>query len=355
MQFNAQAGYNPLEGSLGSGLLTGLNNLSQNKMKQMQASKTSELFQNVGYSPEDSHFLGNLQQQDPQQFDQILQQLGNNRSGQQNNAQSLPQESYDENEYKLPDKLTKEEIDRFKLTKDVRHDLIAQKRASDNKIRDLSSLAELSSSGKLDTPGYLAFLENAGLDIPALMSPESQEFKKIQQGLLKDVKQFVGGRVTNQEMEMFLQTIPTLSQSPEGRSRVLTNMKRLAQAEREYYNAFEEVLKKNKGIPPYDLEEQIERRADKKISALMDRFKKDIVKEAPPGQNKLVTALQAGAGKAVGRIPNALQTAGIGALGGAKFGKNFGVAGAGAGAALGGLAGGLYGLAGGGIPKVSIG
>lgn len=64
------------QSTLGSGLAQGLNALTQNKMKQIHAAKTAELFQNSGYTPEASHLLAHLQQQNPDHFHNVLSQLG---------------------------------------------------------------------------------------------------------------------------------------------------------------------------------------------------------------------------------------------------------------------------------------
>ena len=179
------------------------------------------------------------------------------------------------------------------------------------------------------------------------MSAESQEFKKIQQSFLKEAKQYFGGRVSNYEVEQFLQTIPSLSQSPEGRQRVIAGLKRLSNGANEYYKAYEEVLKENGGVPPYDVEEQIERKADKRLDAISHQFKKDLEKPVPAGQNKLITALQSGAGHAIGAIPKTLKGAAKGAVAGASYGKYAGGAGALPGALAGaglGAAGGLAGV-----------
>lgn len=64
------------QSTLGSGLAQGLNALTQNKMKQITASKTAELFQNAGYTPEASHLLAHLQQTNPNQFKDFVLGLG---------------------------------------------------------------------------------------------------------------------------------------------------------------------------------------------------------------------------------------------------------------------------------------
>ena len=331
---------------LGQGLGQGLANLAQNKVNEIEFNKKAQAWQNMGLAPEVAHFIVRQPESIQKDFVSRLEGLGSSQeyapsTGTQN--ESMISNSKSANApvitFGKSKEQKQEDAKRFKETKDIRSKLVQEKKSSRQEIQDLNRLAELSESGKLDTPGYLNFLENAGLDIPSLMSPESQEFKKIQQGFLKNAKDIFGGRVTNQELESFLQTVPSLSQSPEGRQRVISNMKRFAQAKQEYYKAYEEVLKENKGIPPYDLEEQVERKAEKKIEKLSEHFKKELQKPIPKGQNKLITALQSGAGTLLGKVPKALAGAGAGAVGGAALGTIAGLPGAATGAALGGLAG----------------
>ena len=78
-----------------------------------------------------------------------------------------------------------------------------------------------------------------------------------------------------------------------------------------------------------------------------DNLEKDLAREVPSGQNKLVTALQATAGDLISGIPGAIKSgakgAVKGALTGAAIGKFGGPIGAAGGAGIGGL-GGLLGL-----------
>lgn len=240
---------------------------------------------------------------------------------------------------------------RFGNVKDLRKEVFKDAQEARTSLRDLNRLEELTKEGNLDTPGYLEFLKRSGLDYETLKNPDTQEFAKIQQGFLKSAKQYFGARVSNFEVEQFLKTIPNLMQSPEGRLRVIENLKYLDQARLERTQAYKEILKENKGIPPYDLYEQLDDRLEKKLDKLAERFTKNVKKDIPAAQNKLVTALQAAAGQAVGNIPKALLGAGTGAATGSRLGSVGGIPGA----VIGGTLGGLYGLAGGGLPKVSIG
>lgn len=199
----------------------------------------------------------------------------------------------------------KEKADAFKLTKDERKEIASKARAARTNLQDLERLEELEREGKLDTPGYVEFLQRVGLDIPALMSPGSEEFQKIAQTFMRDAKTYLGARISNFELEQFLKTIPSLSQSPEGRKRVISNLKKLNRVALEYNKALHDVIKENKGVPPLDLSEKIDEKIDKRLDAITKKFKEDIAKEVPPGQNKLITALQSILGSALG-APSAL-------------------------------------------------
>ena len=225
-----------------------------------------------------------------------------------------------------------EKREAIKLTEGVRKDAVEQAQSAQRTLHDLDRIEELSQSGKLDTPGYVEFLHRSGLDIPALMNPESEEFAKLQQGFLRDAKQYFGGRVSNYEVEQFLKTIPSLSQSPEGRNRVIANLKYLSRAKLEHFKTLRDIIKDNKGLPPYDLAEQAFEKQGPKLSALAKKFKQDLQKPVPASQNKLVTGLQSIGGTVAGRIPQAAAGAALGAYFGGPLG-----------AALGGL-GGLSGV-----------
>jgi len=226
----------------------------------------------------------------------------------------------------------RERSERFKITQGERKELADKARSAKNVLADLDRFEELEKEGKLDTPGYVEFLQRAGLDIPALMNPGSEEFNKIANNFVRDAKNYYGGRVSNFEVEQFLKTVPSLSQSPEGRKRVIANLRRLNQGAVEYFNTAREITKENDGVPPYDLSEQVEERIEPKLNKLADRFKEDLKKKVPAGQNKLITALQASTGSLAG----GLKKVGTGALlGGALGGLAAGPAGAAAGARLG--------------------
>jgi len=212
------------------------------------------------------------------------------------------------------------ELAQYKATKDVRHDIVEKAKAARQDLKDLDRMEELGRDNRLSTPGYVEFLKRSGLDIPTLTNPSTEEFLKIQANFLRNAKAYFGSRISNYEAEQFLKTIPSLSQSPEGRKRVIANLKYISRAALEHYNALKEVIAENKGLPPMDLEEQIYDKTEKKMDALAKKFREDLAKPVPKGQNKLITALQAGAGS-LASVPGQLLHGAGNVLAGAAGGK----------------------------------
>jgi len=239
--------------------------------------------------------------------------------------------------------------DYLKGSKEQRDKLNQQAESAHDNLSNLERMEELEQEGKLDTPGYLEGLKEAGFDISNLMDEGSQEFQKIAVNFLKDAKNIFGARVSNFEIEQFLKGIPSLSQSPEGRKRVIANLKRFERGKIEhqkaYNDAYRSVLKENKGvIRPLDsikIQEMTDDKMEKVRSKLYSQFKEDLKRKVPAGQNKVITALQVAAGKAIGKVPNILKGAAGGAGIGAGIGAAGGPIGTAGGAGLGALAGGL--------------
>ena len=375
-------GYNPnaaLGQSLGQGLGGLLEGLASNKVNQMHQKQQAQSLQSVlgGLSAEQAQSLAGLSpdiqqlfvkdllaQPSQQAYAQALGVGGSQQVPQQAQSQLSPFESLQllqgnitpeiaqklqqvpnvqqQEQVNQPARLTerqateiaklkrdeqkqahKEKQDAFKFNKDVIKDVSEKSKSAKQALHDLDRMEELQKEGKLDTPGYVEFLNRSGLSIPALMSEGSEEFNKIAQNFLRNAKQYYGGRVSNFEVEQFLKTIPSLSQSPQGRQRVIANLKNISRAELEYTKAVRDVIKDNKGIPPFDLALQIEERVEKQSKKLADKFKKDLAKPVPKGQNKFITGLQTVAGSTVGLLSKAIPTAlgaGAGYLAGGPLG-----------------------------------
>jgi len=362
---------------LEEGLSSLLSGLAGSKIQQLQQRQQAKQFQSVlsGLSPDKAHALAALPpelqqlafkdllaQPGQQAYAQALAQLGGQQAPQQQQQalqpnispmeslqllqgnvpqqmfQQKPQQQFgadQQQEQALPrlnekqateiaklrreehKQTQKEKQEAFKFNKEFIKEVTEKAKSSRQAINDLDRMEELQNEGKLDTPGYVDLLKKVGLDIPNLMNEGSEEFNKIAQNFLRNAKQYYGGRVSNFEVEQFLKTIPSLSQSPEGRKRVIANLKNISRAELEYNKAVRDIIKENRGAPPYDLQLQVDERVEKQSKRLADLFKKDLAKPVPKGQHKLITAIQSLTGSglnAVGKAAPALIGGGLGAF-----------------------------------------
>jgi hypothetical protein len=209
----------------------------------------------------------------------------------------------------------KEDVEMYKVSAPQREKIRDNAKRARDELHDLDRMSELQEEGKLDTPGYVEFLKRSGLDIPALMNVGSEEFNKLRQSFLRNMKTYFGSRVSNQEMEQFLKGIPDLSQSPEGRKRVIAGMKRISRGAIEYNDAYMDLLKENNWKLPLYWEEQLQDKVSKRMDKIAELFRADIAKPVPKGQSKLTAALQATVGSLVGAPGKLLSK--VGGIGGA--------------------------------------
>lgn len=175
----------------------------------------------------------------------------------------------------------KERREAFKETKAERKDIIDKAKADKENMMRIERMETLNETGRLTNPLLYSVLKKTGLDFPVLLTPESQEFKKLTIDFLKDAKKIFGARVTNFEAEKFLESIPSLSQTKEGRRRVIRNLKLLYQGSQAKEQALRQVLRENRGTPPLDLLEKVNQIAEPQIDALASEFKQGIEAQIP--------------------------------------------------------------------------
>jgi len=156
------------------------------------------------------------------------------------------------------------------------------KTATDNNRR-LGRMEELVNRGKLTIPLWHSILDTVsngvfgvGLDVHSLESADSQEFNKLSKEFLKDAKPIFGARITDTDVRQFLQMVPTLSQSDEGKRRIINNMKAYNFASQARKRAMDQVIKENHGKRPQDLQSRVEEKVAPTLDLLANEFKKGI-------------------------------------------------------------------------------
>lgn len=227
----------------------------------------------------------------------------------------------------------------FKATEDIRRESYAEERTANDRLEDLSRLEELETEG-LDAPSTIEAYKNIGLDIPAFLNDPTQEANKIIQSFSRDIGKSFKGSISQFELEQFLNTIPSLLQSPEGRKRVVSSFKKMYRLKSEYGKQTRNIISENGGIPPLDLEEVREERMNPLREKIKKQFREDLKRKAPEGEDKFTAALKVGGSKLVGKTLEKAPSA----LAHAAAGAGIGSIAPGLGTAAGGILGGLYGL-----------
>jgi hypothetical protein len=136
----------------------------------------------------------------------------------------------------------------------------------------LGQMEQLSKSGKLSLPITATLLEKFGLPLGVLNNPESEQFDKLSQELVKNIQGTYGSRILKVEVDNFMKSIPTLLNSSEGRKRLIDQWKILNEGKKVQYEAYREVLKENPKSLPRDFKLQVLDRADSKLDQLSQKF-----------------------------------------------------------------------------------
>jgi hypothetical protein len=298
-----------LGASLGTGISSGLKMLLEGKIKKMhEREKLNQLRSILGGAdvPGDdiqADFLDSARTDSPKRG--------------LTNDQILAVSQIDPNLAKIiqsqKESFSKEEASKFKETKDVRKEIRGQARAARENNMRLDRMSKLNESGKLISAGYNELLKKFGLDVPILKNPASQEFDKLSNDMFRNIREIFGARITNLEVDAFLKTIPTLSNTKEGRIRIIKNLKALNEGASLRLKAMNEIIKENRGVPPYNLGEQIEERISPELDKLSTRFvegeptptssslqENEVIMIDPQGRRRAVTKKDVQAAKKAG-------------------------------------------------------
>lgn len=370
--------------NLGSGLGSGLENLIQHKLNEVQGVKLWKSFglddqtarsfasapvelqkslldrlegSSIGYQShqgqieqpmqQDQQQIGQQQvpsQMQQQQLNQLVQpiqqpeqQLGGFKLG-----PTKEERRHKEilNEQKLA-RQSKENSSAFKETAAYRTQLNDKAEAAEGNLFRIKEARALEKEGKLNSQAYLSFLNASGLEnVEGLINGDTSAYNKILADFQKGAKEIYGGRISNAELEQFLKTIPTLNMSPSGRSKIFNMMEYWNRGDIEKQKLAQEIRKENGGVPPLDLQEQVIERSKSRLDKLAEKFKDNLknaleLAQRQQGSSKASVAASHGLGKLIKNLPRAL----TGAVGGAYLGSRVGPAGIIPGAAAGGLAG----------------
>lgn len=104
-------------------------------------------------------------------------------------------------------------------------------------------------------------------------SKEDQEFTKLSLNFMDKLKDIFGGRIAIQEMQMYMDSIPTLAMTDEGKKQVIKDMKLISSGWRHKKQIKDKIVAANGGRYPADLEQQVEAASQ----PFMDKMAKEFV------------------------------------------------------------------------------
>lgn len=113
-----------------------------------------------------------------------------------------------------------------------------------------------------------------GLDLFGLTSTDTQEFKKLQADMLKSIKDWFGGKITNDEVRRFMDRLPSLNQSNEGKRVVIRDLMLLNQGEIIRRKSQNEIIAEHGGYRPHNLETLVTKRSKPELDNIAKEFKK---------------------------------------------------------------------------------
>lgn len=204
---------------------------------------------------------------------------------------------------KIPKLSEKQQLAADKETKPYFDEVSKQAKAAKDGNMRLDRMEELVKRGNLTNPTLASFLDfiergiplwssNIGLDLHALESIDSQEFRKLSNDFIKSAKEFFGSRVTDQDLKAFLKTVPTLNQSNEGRVRVIQNLRSFNDIAIIKKKAMNEIIAENGGERPRNLEELVDERTSDQVDAIAKQFKERMDIKSPEPEPAYVGFLE---------------------------------------------------------------
>ena len=103
-------------------------------------------------------------------------------------------------------------------------------------------------------------------------SPDIEEFEKLSNDFVKNAKAVFGSRITDADLRVFMQTIPTLMQTDAGKKKVIENLRSLNELAAIEAKAARSIIRENGGIAPTDIEQRVQDKIGSKLDTVASKF-----------------------------------------------------------------------------------
>ena len=102
--------------------------------------------------------------------------------------------------------------------------------------------------------------------------PDTEQFEKLSNDFVKEAKSIFGSRITDADLRAFMQTIPTLGQSDQGKRKIIENIRAFNDATIAKADALKKIIKENGGKRPANLQILVEEKVGPKLDELAKDF-----------------------------------------------------------------------------------
>lgn len=192
-------------------------------------------------------------------------------TGNEENPSAIKAVDYDKN--LTPKERVKRQEDRYAKNLPLYQQNQTKLQALQHEADSLETLAEL--SPKISGWERLNINPSTGaLLIPAAASADAQRFAKTVNDFTVNAKDSFGARVSNFELDRFMQRLPTLANSEEGRAQIIRQMQIINQMNSLRNQTLKDVFEEHGGVRNIDYD-QAERMADKITTPKIDSLKKE--------------------------------------------------------------------------------
>lgn len=292
-------------GAVGTALGTGLQALAEQKLKQVnqrnQENKLASAYKNL-FPEQQPGITQALAALEPKEREIALKNLFAGQSG-QGLEQAYGLENQTGEKKSIPKGLNPKQIadvakfnrqqehfeTRLKATEQKEADketlpfyneITKEAKAAKNNDKRLDRMEVLIKRGDISGPIPTALINTLakgifgiGIDLSGLQSADTQEFNKLSKDFLKEAKGIFGARLTDTDVKLYLETVPSLLQSDEGRKRVVFNLKSFNEAAKIRKKVADEIIEKNGGRRPRNLDSLVDKIAEPELDKIAEEFK----------------------------------------------------------------------------------
>lgn len=269
---------NQLTKGLASGLSGVLEGLASSKMQEIDRQRTAQGLESVGFGREEAKGLSQLNPE--------LQKTVLGTQAAKSKEQSKSEQIGQKESHKYFQTVNKE-----------------AQGAKENDAR-LQKMKTLIATGKLTNPAFAGLLKTLnkgvfgfGIDLSGLLNKESQQFDKLSADFIKGAKNVFGSRITDNDLNQFLKTIPSLTQSNEGKIAIINNLEAFNKASELRKQVATALIKENGGRTPANLEFLVDQFAGSELDKLAQEFSGKENEKVAPTQTFLGAA-----GRGVGNL-----------------------------------------------------